>query len=126
MIHGRGKNRNLIITGPVNCEKTFLLKPLNLIFSDSIFENPANDKYTCIGSGKVKVFLLNDFNWSKDLFPWYDMLLLLEGETVKYLLQRTFTVKILRSQLIWLYLQQARVQSSTEAFTMQVITARQR
>ena len=27
LIHGRGKNRNLIITGPVNCAKTFMLKP---------------------------------------------------------------------------------------------------
>ena len=45
LIHSRGKNRNLIITGPGNCAKTFMLKLLKLIFSDSIFENPANDKY---------------------------------------------------------------------------------
>ena len=45
LIHGRGKNRNLIITGPANCAKTFMLKPLRLIFGDKIFENPANDKY---------------------------------------------------------------------------------
>ena len=50
LIHGRGKNRNLIITGPANCAKTFMLKPLKLIFSDSIFENPANDKYAWAGS----------------------------------------------------------------------------
>ena len=37
MIHG--KNRNLIITGLANCAKTFMLKALKLIFSDSIFEN---------------------------------------------------------------------------------------
>ena len=29
------------------------------------------------------MFLLNDFRWSKDLIPWHDLLLLLEGETVK-------------------------------------------
>jgi len=83
LIHGRGKNRNLIITGPANCAKTFMFKPLQLIFHDSIFENPANDKYAWVGSEKAKVFLLNDFRWSKDLIPWHDMLLLLEGETVK-------------------------------------------
>ena len=60
-----------------------MLKPLKLIFSDSIFENPANDKYAWVGSEKAKVFLLNDFRWSKDLIPWHDMLLLLEGTTVK-------------------------------------------
>ena len=60
-----------------------MLKPLKLIFSDSIFENPANDKYAWVGSEKARVFLLNDFRWSKDLIPWHDMLLLLEGTTVK-------------------------------------------
>ena len=60
-----------------------MLKPLQLIFSDSIFENPANDKYAWVGSKKAKVFLLNDFRWSKDLIPWHDMLLLLVGKTVK-------------------------------------------
>ena len=60
-----------------------MLKPLKLIFSDSIFENPANDKYAWVGSKKAKMFLLNDFRWSKDLIPWYDMLLLLVGKTVK-------------------------------------------
>ena len=60
-----------------------MLKPLKLIFSDSIFENPANEKYAWVGSEKGKVFLVNDFRWSKDLTPWHDMLFLLEGETVK-------------------------------------------
>ena len=54
LIHGKGKNRNLIITGPANCAKTFMLKPLKLIFS--IFENTPNDKYAWVGSEKVKVF----------------------------------------------------------------------
>ena len=48
LIHGRGKNRNLITTGPDNCAKTFMLKPLKLIFSDSIFENPVNDMYAWV------------------------------------------------------------------------------
>ena len=61
LIHGRGKNRNFIISGPANWAKTFMLKPLKLIFSDSIFENPANDKYTWVGSEKAKLFMLNDF-----------------------------------------------------------------
>ena len=82
-IHGRGKKRKLIITGPANCAETFILKLLKISFSDSIFENPANDKYAWVGSEKAKVILLNDFRWSKDLIPWHDMLLLLEGETLK-------------------------------------------
>ena len=46
-------------------------------------ENPANDKYAWVGSKKAKVFLLNDFRWSKDMIPWHDTLLFLEGETAK-------------------------------------------
>ena len=67
LIHGRDKNRNLILTGPANCVKTFMPKPLKLIFRDSIFENSANDKYAWVGSEKAKLFLPNDFKWSKHL-----------------------------------------------------------
>ena len=59
-----------------------MLKSLKLIFSDSIFKSPANDNYAWVGSKKVKVLLLNDFRWSKDLIHWHDRLFLLEGETV--------------------------------------------
>ena len=82
-IQGRVKNKNLIITGPANCVKTFILKPLKLIFNDSIFESPDNNKHAWAGSEKAKVFLLNDSRKSKDLNLWNDMLVLLAGETVK-------------------------------------------
>ena len=82
LIHGRGKKRKLIIIGPANYVKTFMLKPLKLIFSDIIFENPVNDKYAEVGSEKAKVRLLNDFRWSKNLIPSHDILLLLEVDTV--------------------------------------------
>ena len=36
-----------------------------------------------VGSKKAKVFLLIDFRYCKDLILWHDMLLLLEGETLK-------------------------------------------
>ena len=57
LIHGKSKNRNLIITGLTNYANKFMLNPLKLIFSDSIFENNANDKHAWVGSGKSK----NDF-----------------------------------------------------------------
>ena len=55
-----------------------MLKPPKVIVSDSIFENPANYKCPWVGSEKAKVFLPNDFRWSKDLIPWHDVLLLLK------------------------------------------------
>ena len=60
-----------------------MLKPLKGIFSDSICENPASDKYAWVGSEKAKGFLLSDFRWSIDLIPWQDMLLLIEGKLLK-------------------------------------------
>ena len=39
-IHGRGKFRNIMITGPVNSRKTFMLKLLEIIYH--AFSIPAN------------------------------------------------------------------------------------
>ena len=47
LIKGRGKFRNIMFVGPANCDKTFLLSPLQLIYK--IFSNPANDKYAWLG-----------------------------------------------------------------------------
>ena len=78
---GRGKWKNLMIIGETNCAKTFLLKPLKLIFN--CFQNPSNDKYAWVGANKAEIILMQDFRWSKETIAWKDLLLLLEGETVK-------------------------------------------
>ena len=77
---GRGKYRNLMIVGITNCGKTFLLKPLLLLFDT--FSNPAADKYAWVGADKKEIIWLNDFRWSKELIEWKSFLLLLEGDTV--------------------------------------------
>ena len=78
---GRGKFRNIMITGPASCGKTFMLKPLEKIYNT--FCNPANDKYAWVGADKAEVILLQDFRWSTQLISWNSFLLLLEGELVK-------------------------------------------
>ena len=80
---GRGKHRNIILVGPSNCAKTLMFKPRKSIFQSSLFENPSHDKYAWIGAEKAKVILLQDFRYSKEIISWHDLLLLLEGETVK-------------------------------------------
>ena len=80
---GRGKFRNLMIYGRSNCAKTFNLKPLTSIFGEKVFDNPANDKYAWVGADKAEVILLQDFRFSKEVIAWKDLLLLLEGETVR-------------------------------------------
>ena len=83
LAQGRGKFRNVMIYGQTNCAKTFMLKPLKCIFGDRLFDNPANDKYAWVGADKADVILLQDFRFCKDVITWKDLLLLLEGETVK-------------------------------------------
>lgn len=81
---GRGKFRNVILVGETNRAKTFMLKPLRLIYERFLFENPASHKFGWGGCQNKTVFLLQDFRWSVDLIKWSDFLLLTdEDETVK-------------------------------------------
>lgn len=77
---GRGKYRNIMITGPANCGKTFLLDPLNKIYET--FTNPATTTFAWVGADKAEVIFLNDFRWTSKIIPWHDLLLLLEGQLV--------------------------------------------
>lgn len=77
---GRRKNNNVYLFGPANCGKSFLLKPLNDIYNT--FSNPATGTYAWIGIENAEVVFLNDFRWNKQLIPWNELLLMLEGETI--------------------------------------------
>ena len=72
---------NVLIAGPPNCGKAFLLKPLEIIFW--VFTNPANNKYVWVGVDQAKVIVLQEFRWSSELICWKDSLLLIERENVK-------------------------------------------
>ena len=80
LLHGRGKYRNLMITGPANCGKTFIFNPLREIYKT--FTNPATGTFAWVGAELAEVIFLNDFRWNPKLLPWHDLLLLLEGQTV--------------------------------------------
>ena len=83
LAQGRGKLRNIMIYGQTNCAKTFMLKPLKCIFGDRLFDNPTNHKYARVSADKAEVILLQDFRFRREVITWNDLLLLLEGETVK-------------------------------------------
>ena len=51
---GRGKYRNLMIVGPANCAKTFLLNPLNVIFNT--FSNPESTSLHGLVRNRLNVF----------------------------------------------------------------------
>ena len=77
---GRGKLQNTLIIGPANCGKTFLLKPISLVYRS--FVNPATSNFAWVGAEEAELLFLNDFCWSPQIVPWHDLLLLLEGQPV--------------------------------------------
>ena len=80
LLNRRGKYRNIMITGPANCGKSFILKPLKVIFD--CFSNPASGSFAWVGVESKECIFLNDFRWSSQMIPWHDLLLMLEGEVV--------------------------------------------
>ena len=68
LIKGRQKNYNILIVGPTNCGKSFLLDPLELIFN--AFVNPATIKYSWINLENKEVAFLDDFRWSPESITW--------------------------------------------------------
>ena len=64
-------------TGPTNCGKTFILKPLKIIYN--AFRDPANDKYAWVGVDKEDEIILQHLQWSSELIYWKDLLLPLKG-----------------------------------------------
>ena len=79
---GRGKWRNLMIVGPANCGKTFLLLLPTTILKT--FLNPATTTFAWIGVQDSEIIFLNDFRWSSEIIAWKDLLLLLEGQIVRF------------------------------------------
>ena len=87
----RGKFRNIMIVGPANCGKTFLLAPISKIFAT--FLNPATTSYAWLGVEDAEVIFLNDFRWSSEVIAWKDFLLLLEGQPIHFPAPKTTYAK---------------------------------
>ena len=77
---GRGKYQNIFIHGPANSGKTFILKPLKVIYHT--FCNPATGTFAWLGVEQAEIIFLNDFRWTKSIIAWADLLQALEGDTV--------------------------------------------
>ena len=82
IIKGRGKHRNVMVTGPANRGKTFLFRPMEKLFK--VFCNPAENKYAWVEVVDAEVTFLKDFRWCKEMICWKEMLLLLEDQPVHF------------------------------------------
>ena len=77
---GRSKFRNIMICGPANSGKTFLLNPLTSLYDT--LSNPASTSFAWVGAEDAECIFLNDFRWSQQVIQWHDFLLMLEGQVV--------------------------------------------
>ncbi|KAJ8044728.1 hypothetical protein HOLleu_07556 [Holothuria leucospilota] len=89
---GRGKYRNLTITGPANCGKIFILLPLTFIYNS--FCNPASTSFAWLGAETAEIVFVNDFRWSPQIMPWHDLLLLLEEQPIHLPAPKSHLLKI--------------------------------
>ena len=82
---GRCKHVNILITGPADCGKTFILEPVCDVFPD-VFQNPASSTFGWLGVKTSNLIFINDFRWSPrrkgGYIDWADLLKLLEGAQV--------------------------------------------
>lgn len=83
---GRKKHVNIMITGPSNCGKTFLLEPLNVIYRNRVLNTPASSMFGWKGVEDAHIIYLNDFRWVNPetnpkvgVIMWDAFLRLLEG-----------------------------------------------
>ena len=80
LIKSRQKNNNILIVGPTNCGKSFLLDPSKPIFNAFVIS--ATTKYSWTNVENKEVAFLNVFRWSPESIAWSDFLLLLADQTV--------------------------------------------
>ena len=79
---GRKKGANIFVKGEADCGKSFLFFPLKKIFR--CFANPASSTFNWLGVENAEVIFLNDFRWTPQVIPWFQLLQLLEGDEVKF------------------------------------------
>lgn len=89
---GRSKFLDMIC-GLANLAKTFMLNPLNSVYTT--FCNPAYTLFAWVGAEDAKCIFLNDIRWSSQLIPWHAFLLMLGGQMVHLPAQKLIMLKIL-------------------------------
>ena len=60
---GKRKKQNVMLTGPTNYGKSFLLNPLKDICN--AFVNPPNSTFACVGAETAEIVHLNNFRWNE-------------------------------------------------------------
>ena len=84
---GRYKLRNVILVGDTNRAKSFLVKPLLLVYN--CFVPPDTGSHQLADIDGSEVVFLNEFDWDPALMPWRTLKDFLEGSEVKIAVPKT-------------------------------------
>jgi hypothetical protein len=91
---GRNKKNNIFLVGERNCGKSFLLRPLTIIYDT--FCNPASGSFNWVGAHSKEVILLNDFRYppvdkgADKIISWQDLLNLCDADKLHIQAPKSF------------------------------------
>ena len=81
LAYGRAKKRNVFLLGPTNAGKSFLIKPLTLLFRT--YSIPDSGSYQLEMILDKEVIYLNDFTWDERWLKWQFLKTFLEGDAIQ-------------------------------------------
>ncbi|MEE8288754.1 MAG: hypothetical protein V3R25_04995 [Nitrosomonadaceae bacterium] len=91
--YGRSKGHNVMLIGPSDTGKSFLLAPLLLIYM--CFVCPAKTSFNFVGALETEVVVFNDIRYDpngggdRDFMPWGQLLNLLDGSPINVSMPKT-------------------------------------
>ena len=84
---GRAKRRNVMIVGDTNRAKSFVLKPVEIVYN--VYKPPESGSHQLADIRGAEVIWLNDFTYERDFMPWRAFKDFLEGSSVKVAVPKT-------------------------------------
>jgi hypothetical protein len=84
---GRAKKRNIFIYGDTSRAKSFLLKPLELIYK--AYTVPDSGSHQLADLAGSEIIWLNDFTFDPTWLPWNKLKCFLEGDSLKVAVPKT-------------------------------------
>ena len=81
LAYGSAKKHNVFLLGPTNAGKSFLIKPLTLLFRT--YSIPDSGSYQLEMILDKEVIYLNDFTWDERWLKWQFLKTFLEGDAIQ-------------------------------------------
>lgn len=87
LVYGREKKRNIFIIGLTNRAKSFVMKPLSVIYQS--FVPPDSGSHQLADLRGTELVWLNDFTWDPSFLAWSKFKTFMEGSPVRVAVPKT-------------------------------------